>query len=153
MESASKDQRDVIWRAVPSGHGRATYDDDGLDERIGCRVRGQMSMPDEGQEEEDADAPAKLQSSPVIITVRRAAPAKHRYRQENEHRTSVHEEDALIMPTHHSGDLRYATPCPASPGVCERRRPFFLNTKLEPMSTPETMASIMPTTCGARVVV
>lgn len=51
--------------------------------------------------------------------------------------------DVLIIPNHHRGDLRYATPSPAA--ACERRRPFFLKTKLLPMSTPETIARIIPT--------
>ena len=32
--------------------------------------------------------------------------------------------------------MRYATPSPATPPACERSKPFFLKTKLVPMSTP-----------------
>lgn len=41
--------------------------------------------------------------------------------------------------------MRYATPSPAGPPACERSKPFFLNTKEDPMSTPLTMARTMPT--------
>jgi hypothetical protein len=42
-------------------------------------------------------------------------------------------------------DFRYATPSPAVCPACERSKPFFLRTKLDPMRTPLTMARMMPT--------
>jgi hypothetical protein len=51
----------------------------------------------------------------------------------------------MVIPNHHSGDFRYATPSPAVCPACARRRPFFLNTKLEPMRTPLATARITPT--------
>jgi hypothetical protein len=42
-------------------------------------------------------------------------------------------------------DLRYATPSPAVWPACERRRPFFLKTKLEPIRRPLVTARIIPT--------
>jgi len=42
-------------------------------------------------------------------------------------------------------DLRYATPSPAVWPACERKRPFFLKTKLEPMRRPLVIARTMPT--------
>lgn len=44
----------------------------------------------------------------------------------------------MIMPVHHSGDLRYWTPSPATVPYffCDERRPFFLKTKDEPMRKP-----------------
>lgn len=42
-------------------------------------------------------------------------------------------------------DLRYATPSPAACPACERNRPFFLKTKLEPINKPLATASIIPT--------
>lgn len=52
----------------------------------------------------------------------------------------------MVIPVHQSGDLRYATPSPATAPACERRSPFFFNTKLEPISRPLHTASMIPTT-------
>lgn len=41
--------------------------------------------------------------------------------------------------------MRQATPSPATWPFCERRRPFFLKTKLEPMRRPLEMAKRIPT--------
>jgi len=49
------------------------------------------------------------------------------------------------MPVHHSGDFKYPTPSPSSPPACERNKPFFLKTKLEPIKRPLATASIIPT--------
>jgi hypothetical protein len=43
-------------------------------------------------------------------------------------------------------DLRYATPSPAACPACERNKPFFLKTKLEPIKRPLNTASIIPMT-------
>ena len=102
-------------------------------------------------------APAKLHSSPVIITR-----TKSQIRSKGEYTTycsflstiaatrpsvAVHSEASA---TQLLTDLRYATPSPATPPACERSKPFFLNTKLEPMSRPLQMARTMPTTCGVK---
>ena len=47
-------------------------------------------------------------------------------------------------------DLRYATPSPNSPPACERSSPFFLKTKLEPISKPLDTANTIPTICELR---
>jgi hypothetical protein len=51
----------------------------------------------------------------------------------------------MLIPIHHSGDLRYATPSPNSPAPCERSSPFFLKTKLEPINKPLDTANTIPT--------
>lgn len=48
--------------------------------------------------------------------------------------------------------MRYATPCPATLPACERNRPFFLKTKLDPMRKPLTTARIIPTTLRLELV-
>ena len=48
-------------------------------------------------------------------------------------------------------DLRYATPSPSSPPACERSSPFFLKTKLEPISKPLATASMIPTTYELKI--
>lgn len=54
-------------------------------------------------------------------------------------------EHSLVIPVHHSGLFRYPTPSPTTPPFWDCSSPFFLKTKLVPMSTPDAIARMMPT--------
>jgi hypothetical protein len=54
-------------------------------------------------------------------------------------------EKSVYKPRNGRTDLRYATPSPATCPAWLWSKPFFLNTKLEPMRTPLQMARMTPT--------
>lgn len=88
---------------------------------------------------EDRMAHITTDSAPIGVTISAST---------NAYATKLHNSPHIIIviPVHHNGDLRYATPSPAACPACERIKPFFLKTKLEPINKPLVTASIIPTT-------
>ncbi len=105
--------------------------------------------------------PAKLQSSPAIITVINADAHEPRSGETGIQCSCSHlscpstitatrprVSDGHTKQTCILTDFRYATPSPATCPFCELNSPFFLNTKLDPIRHPLATANRIPTVCA-----